>query len=144
MPGLTRSTPDVYLSIESGEPVLRSGLNPNRFAHSDKRVLIIGGGVTGLTVSSIPPRSVALLRHYMIPDGVDASRCWLLCHYRLRQVGMQEESNYVPNCWCAVSSLFASVLALQRADISSGGSGHLQSVVATPILFRCASRSGGA
>jgi hypothetical protein len=52
MPGLTRSTPDIYLSTENGELALRQGLSPKRFANADKRILVVGGGVTGLTVSS--------------------------------------------------------------------------------------------
>ncbi len=51
MPGISITSPKVYLSQEAGELVLRQGLNPNRMKYADTRVLIIGGGVTGLTVS---------------------------------------------------------------------------------------------
>ena len=40
-----------------GELVLRQGPNPNQGKYADKRVLVVGGGVTGLTVST--PRSMA-------------------------------------------------------------------------------------
>ncbi|KAI0339900.1 nucleotide-binding domain-containing protein [Trametopsis cervina] len=49
MPGLTYSTPKIYLSKQKGELVLCQGNNPNRLKHADQRVLIVGGGVTGLT-----------------------------------------------------------------------------------------------
>ncbi|THH02300.1 hypothetical protein EW026_g587 [Hermanssonia centrifuga] len=49
MPGISITSPKVYLSQEAGELVLRQGLNPNRMKYADTRVLIIGGGVTGLT-----------------------------------------------------------------------------------------------
>ena len=42
---------DVYLARENGELVLRQGINPLQGTNSDKRILIIGGGVTGMTVS---------------------------------------------------------------------------------------------
>ena len=41
---------DVYLSKENGELVLRQGINPLRNCNADKRILIIGGSVTGMTV----------------------------------------------------------------------------------------------
>ena len=43
---------NIYLVKENNELVLREGPNPNKGKHSDKRVLIVGGGVTGLTVST--------------------------------------------------------------------------------------------
>lgn len=52
MPGLTISTPQIYLSKQHGELVLRQGVNPDRLKHADQRVLVVGGGVTGLTVRS--------------------------------------------------------------------------------------------
>lgn len=51
MPGIAYSTPKIYLSKQNGELVLCQGNNPNRLRHADQRVLIVGGGVTGLTVS---------------------------------------------------------------------------------------------
>jgi hypothetical protein len=51
MPGPTSSTAQIYLSKQDGELVLCQGINPNRYKHADQRVLIVGGGVTGLTVS---------------------------------------------------------------------------------------------
>ncbi|KAJ3527798.1 hypothetical protein NM688_g8080 [Phlebia brevispora] len=49
MPGLTVATPKIYLSKEAGELVLRQGANPMAGSRTDTRILIIGGGVTGLT-----------------------------------------------------------------------------------------------
>lgn len=46
----TNAFSDIYLATENGELVLRQGENPNQGKHADKRVLIVGGGVTGLTV----------------------------------------------------------------------------------------------
>lgn len=42
---------NVYLAKEGGELVLHQGVNPLANKHADKRILILGGGVTGLTVS---------------------------------------------------------------------------------------------
>lgn len=44
---------NVYLSRENGELVLRQGIGPLSDQSTDKHVLIIGGGVTGMTVCSI-------------------------------------------------------------------------------------------
>ena len=41
----------IYLVKQDDELVLRQGENPNQSKHADQRVLIVGGGVTGLTVS---------------------------------------------------------------------------------------------
>ena len=41
----------IYLAKQGDELVLRQGENPNQSKHADQRVLIVGGGVTGLTVS---------------------------------------------------------------------------------------------
>ncbi|KAI0075591.1 FAD dependent oxidoreductase [Panus rudis PR-1116 ss-1] len=52
MPGVTissGSSPNVYLSKVANELVLKEGKNPNRFQNAHKRVLVIGGGVTGMT-----------------------------------------------------------------------------------------------
>lgn len=46
-------TPNVYLSKENGEIVVRQGVNPRLNQNADKRILIVGGGVTGMTVSDI-------------------------------------------------------------------------------------------
>ena len=51
MPGISITSPRIYLSMETGELALRQGVNPNMKSRADTRVLIIGGGVTGLTVS---------------------------------------------------------------------------------------------
>lgn len=55
MPGISITAPQIYLTKEAEELVLRQGVNPNRMLRADTRVLIIGGGVTGLTVSSASP-----------------------------------------------------------------------------------------
>ena len=47
----TTSLTNFFLVKDNGELVVREGVNPNAGKHADKRVLIIGGGVTGLTVS---------------------------------------------------------------------------------------------
>lgn len=52
----TSSLSNVYLTKESGELVVREGTNPNKEKHHDKRVLVVGGGVTGLTVSNTNSR----------------------------------------------------------------------------------------
>lgn len=44
---------NIYLAKQNGELVLNQGQNPNKFRHAHERVLIVGGGVTGLTVSII-------------------------------------------------------------------------------------------
>ena len=48
---MSTSTSNIYLTKKNGELVVCQGENPNKSVHSDKRVLIVGGGVTGLTVS---------------------------------------------------------------------------------------------
>ena len=45
------STSQIYLAQKDGELVLHQGVNPNSQSHTNTRVLIVGGGVTGLTVS---------------------------------------------------------------------------------------------
>lgn len=47
---MSTSSPNLYLAKENDELVIRQGENPNLFKYADKRVLIVGGGVTGLTV----------------------------------------------------------------------------------------------
>ena len=42
----------IYLSYEADELVLKRGVNPKLGALADSRILIVGGGVTGLTVSN--------------------------------------------------------------------------------------------
>lgn len=44
---------NIYLAKENGELVLHEGVNPNQSTHAEERVLVIGGGVTGLTVSAV-------------------------------------------------------------------------------------------
>lgn len=58
MATVSSSTPAIYLAKQDGELVLQQGENPNQSKHADQRVLIIGGGVTGLTVSSVSFRVV--------------------------------------------------------------------------------------
>lgn len=41
---------NIYLAKQNGELVLQEGENPNLSKHADERVLVVGGGVTGLTV----------------------------------------------------------------------------------------------
>lgn len=43
---------NIYLAKKNGELVVQQGENPNKLKHADERVLIVGGGVTGLTVSA--------------------------------------------------------------------------------------------
>lgn len=50
MSASTTSISNIYLAKQNGELVLQQGENPNKFSHADERVLIVGGGVTGLTV----------------------------------------------------------------------------------------------
>lgn len=50
MPGLSRLTPRVYLCKHLGELAIVQGENPTPHQTLRKRVLIVGGGVTGLTV----------------------------------------------------------------------------------------------
>lgn len=49
------TTPEVYLSRVGSELVLNYGTNPALSQHIGKRVLVVGGGVTGLTVGGRPP-----------------------------------------------------------------------------------------
>ncbi len=51
MPALTPTSCQIHLAEDAGELVLLQGDSPNSRNHADTRVLIIGGGVTGLTVS---------------------------------------------------------------------------------------------
>ena len=54
MPSVLSSAAQIYLAKEAGELVLRQGANPNRLTNAATRILIIGGGVTGLTVGAFP------------------------------------------------------------------------------------------
>ena len=49
------SQPRIYLAknVESDELVLKQGVNPNALKRAGSRILVIGGGVTGLTVRII-------------------------------------------------------------------------------------------
>lgn len=47
---------NIYLTKENGELVLHDGVNPNQSTHADEGVLVVGGGVTGLTVSAAESR----------------------------------------------------------------------------------------
>jgi len=47
----TTPVPGFYLSFVAGDLVLKVGQNPVPKHSSAKRILIVGGGVTGLTVS---------------------------------------------------------------------------------------------
>lgn len=51
MPGTISSVSSVYLTKVDGELTLQHGHNPNRFSNAHKRILVIGGGVIGMTVS---------------------------------------------------------------------------------------------
>ena len=50
MASISTLASQIYLEHEAGDLVLRQGINPNRMTRADTRILIIGGGVTGLTV----------------------------------------------------------------------------------------------
>lgn len=104
MSGSSIVASQIYLAQESGELVLKQGVNPNVGVHADTRVLIIGGGVTGLTVSSPPVGIKARSLTPSSPERMDAARCWLLCHHRLRSLGIAGEPNHVPDRWCTVST----------------------------------------
>lgn len=81
------ATPNVYLSKENGELVLRQGINPLQDSNKDKRILIIGGGVTGMTVCYMPreylPRS-----DFRSTECLGIFRCWVLSYCRLRPLGI--------------------------------------------------------
>ncbi|KAJ3538631.1 hypothetical protein NM688_g6490 [Phlebia brevispora] len=51
MVAITASSPQVYLSEEAGNLVLRQGQSPNHTKNPHTKVLVIGGGVTGLTTA---------------------------------------------------------------------------------------------
>lgn len=51
MPSTSNVFTNIYLAKENGELVLHEGVNPNQSTHADERVLVVGGGVTGLTAS---------------------------------------------------------------------------------------------
>ena len=65
MSGITSTTPQIYLAQEAGGLILHQGANP-QLAQADTRVLIVGGGVTGLTVSADTPRSIRHIAHILI------------------------------------------------------------------------------
>ena len=56
MSNQSTSVSGLYLSKEHGELVIREGSNTNQSKHVDKRVLVVGGGVTGLTASIFAAR----------------------------------------------------------------------------------------
>lgn len=47
------TSPQPYLLEAAGRLALHQGLNPERMEHVGTRILVIGGGVTGLTVGLI-------------------------------------------------------------------------------------------
>ncbi|TCD61642.1 hypothetical protein EIP91_008130 [Steccherinum ochraceum] len=51
MPGIAFSTPDVYLTKVDTELILNQGRNPRSHQQAGKRILVIGGGVTGMTTA---------------------------------------------------------------------------------------------
>ena len=53
MAASTSQFDNIYLAKQNGELVLQQGQNPIKGTRSDERVLIVGGGVTGLTVSPV-------------------------------------------------------------------------------------------
>lgn len=72
MAAFTSSTPsNIYLAKHNGELVLRQGENPNKFKHADERVLVVGGGVTGLTVR-------VCLQMSLILTDASAKNAWAL------------------------------------------------------------------
>ena len=85
------STPDVYLSRENGELVVRQGQNPLLGKHADKRILIVGGGVTGMTVR-IVMKPVSMPTHLLLPlERLGILGCWVLCDRRLRPMGITRQ-----------------------------------------------------
>ena len=97
------SASTIYLAKQGDELVLRQGENPNQSKHADQRVLIVGGGVTGLTVSI----RIHLLLHriaYNNVDRVGPSRRRLLSDCRVRAMGVIGRSYNLPDCRSAVSS----------------------------------------
>ena len=53
MAASTSQFDNIYLAKQNGELVLQQGQNPIKGTRSDERVLIVVGGVTGLTVSTV-------------------------------------------------------------------------------------------
>ena len=79
----TSSAPAIYLAKQNGELVLRQGENPNQSKYADQRVLIVGGGVTGLTVSLNFDLFHSTTNNYHGTDRMGPSRRRLLGNRRV-------------------------------------------------------------
>ena len=114
MAGISITVPQIYLAEESGELVLREGVNPNQGVHAATRILIIGGGVTGLTVSKPSSALVRLATHANI-DAIERmviAGCWLLSDCRLRSVGITRGPNHLSDRGCSVRNLLHKAMSL--------------------------------
>ena len=101
MPSLSTGH-NIYLSRVNHDLTLNvGGTRPRRNNYfSLGRVLIIGGGVTGLTVSLCEKKS---FYHFFYRDKssdcVDATGRWLRSDHTLRSMGITVRSYHIPNCW---------------------------------------------
>ena len=127
------STPAIYLAKQDGELVLQQGENPNQSKHTDQRVLIIGGGVIGLTVSIFDFHLLCLVAHRgHNVDRVGPTGRRLLSDCRVRAMGIIGRSYNLPDCRSTVSTITVNI----KCDANHtfvAGSGHLLSVGGTPI-----------
>ena len=123
----------IYLAKQGNELVLRQGENPNQLKHTDQRVLIIGGGVTGLTVSIFDFRLLCLFAHREHNvDRVGPTGRRLLSDCRVRAMGITGRSYNLPDCRSTVSTITIDI----KCDANHtfvAGSGHLPSVGGTLI-----------
>ena len=99
---MSTHVPQIYLTKENNELVLKEGVSPDFGKHTDKRVLIIGGGVTGLTVSSTD-ESLRDTPADHRAERLGPPRRGLLCHRHLRQVGVPPGSHHLSDRRCPVS-----------------------------------------
>ena len=111
----TSQLTNIYLTKESGELVVRQGCNPNIGKHADKRVLVVGGGVTGLTVSPYIHCNHLYADNRLERMGSAGRR--IPSHRRLRPLGITRQSHHFSDCRCPVrlrSRLFASARILAK------------------------------
>ena len=83
MPGLTRTAPQIYLSAENGELVLHTGLNSKQSTESNSGIIVVGGGVTGLTVSSYTCFQSLCSGLTDLSDSLGTPRRWIFSNSHL-------------------------------------------------------------
>jgi hypothetical protein len=134
-----------YLSRVADELVVKTGKNPIWNFAAKKHILVIGGGVTGLTVSDMMCAGRRALMVNSLTDCMGSLGRWISGHHPVREVGVSRNPYYLPNCRRIVRPSFRFFDLGEILSITSptDGNGHLRFAESTPMPFLCTIPSDG-